>query len=401
MKNILVLTPIYPADDVPKDFTPVVHYFTKEWVKVGYNVLVINYPSNFPKLITSVATIIEPTIKAFVGHGIRTNKIVPKEYTIDNVYVKCIPMRKLIPHSRYGNREKEKAVSQTISFCNKKAFIPDVIISHWANPCLEIMAELKKEFKSKTCYIEHSPGTDILNLFNKKQAKEIISKIDIIGFRSNHIKNMFCKLHDYKGKFFMCYSGIPEEYICNDSIERTFDKINTFIYVGTLIRRKYPSVIIPAVYNAVDNKNFEITYIGTGGEEKSINRIAHKLEVIENVKLLGRQERNKVVEMLKQHDVFIMISENETYGLVYLEAMAVGCITIASKREGFDGIIKHGYNGFLCEAGNQVELEKLINEIRSMPSEKLQEISRNAITTAKTLTDKKVALEYINNVIKL
>ena len=66
--------------------------------------------------------------------------------------------------------------------------------------------------------------------------------------------------------------------------------------------------------------------------------------------------------MLKQHDVFIMISKNETFGLVYLEAMAVGCITIASRQEGFDGIIKHGYNGFLCEAGNQEELEKLIKE---------------------------------------
>ncbi len=34
-----------------------------------------------------------------------------------------------------------------------------------------------------------------------------------------------------------------------------------------------------------------------------------------------------------------MISKNETCGLVYIEAMAVGCIMIASKNEGFDGII--------------------------------------------------------------
>ena len=42
-----------------------------------------------------------------------------------------------------------------------------------------------------------------------------------------------------------------------------------------------------------------------------------------------------------------MISQGEAFGLVYLEAMARGCITIASRGEGFDGIIKDGINGFL------------------------------------------------------
>jgi len=49
MKNILILTPIYPAPDIPKTETPVVHYFTREWVKIGYNVRVIHYVLNFRK----------------------------------------------------------------------------------------------------------------------------------------------------------------------------------------------------------------------------------------------------------------------------------------------------------------------------------------------------------------
>ena len=50
-KQILVLTPIYPADDIPKGWTPVVHYFAREWVKQGYEVHVINYVANFPRLL--------------------------------------------------------------------------------------------------------------------------------------------------------------------------------------------------------------------------------------------------------------------------------------------------------------------------------------------------------------
>ena len=50
MKNILLLSPLYPALDLPKTDTPVVHFFAKEWVKMGYNVRVFHYPSNFPSI---------------------------------------------------------------------------------------------------------------------------------------------------------------------------------------------------------------------------------------------------------------------------------------------------------------------------------------------------------------
>ena len=42
-----------------------------------------------------------------------------------------------------------------------------------------------------------------------------------------------------------------------------------------------------------------------------------------------------------------MISKNEAFGLVYLEAMLAGCIV--ASRNGIDGIIIDGYNGFLCD----------------------------------------------------
>ena len=117
--------------------------------------------------------------------------------------------------------------------------------------------------------------------------------------------------------------------------------------------------------------------------------------------LKGRLERNEIKNYLNKSDVFVMISKHETFGLVYLEAMAAGCITIASKNEGFDGIIKDGVNGFLCEAGNTDELTSIINRINSMSKEDLEIISNNAQTTAKQMTDSQVAAAYINSVLNL
>ena len=46
--NILLLTSNYPADDIPKDLTSVVHYFTKEWALMGHRVVVVHNQTTFP-----------------------------------------------------------------------------------------------------------------------------------------------------------------------------------------------------------------------------------------------------------------------------------------------------------------------------------------------------------------
>ena len=93
-----------------------------------------------------------------------------------------------------------------------------------------------------------------------------------------------------------------------------------------------------------------------------------------------------------------MISRGEAFGLVYLEAMARGCITIASKDEGFDGVIQDGKNGFLCKAGDSEELALILDKIKQMPKEELNAISHAAIETAHELTDEKVAEVYLNSI---
>ncbi len=96
-----------------------------------------------------------------------------------------------------------------------------------------------------------------------------------------------------------------------------------------------------------------------------------------------------------------MISRGEAYGLAYLEAMARGCIVVASRNEGFDGIIKDGVNGYLCNAGDRHELAKVIIRIKQLSNAEKQNISRKAIETAKWLTDHNAAKIYIENIVKL
>lgn len=400
MKKILVLTNIYPAPDIESGSTPIVHYFTKEWVKMGYDVRVINYSVNFPKFMMWGASLFKKKLTSILGATIRTNQLKEKDYFLDNVYVKRIPLLKYKLHGAFPSKEIDKAYNKSLYFLTKENFSPDIIISHWVNPQLELMDRLKKFFCCKTCYVAHLASAELDRIYSKRKSQDLINNIDVIGFRSAHIKEAFMKKFCFSGMTFLCYSGIPEIYLPKQSVARTFDNIRNFIYVGTLIKRKYPSEIIPALSSAYKNDDFSIFYIGVGSESKQIEKRARLFNRQDSVHLLGYLSRDSVVKYMQKSDVFIMISRNEAFGLVYLEAMAQGLITIASKNEGFDGIIEHGKNGFLCNAGNIGELSNLIKEIRSMTSSQLQQISLNAVETARNLTDSKAAQIYIKAVEK-
>lgn len=397
MKSILVLTNIYPCSDLPKGYTPVVHYFVREWVKMGYNIRVINYDVNFPSLYYKLTRCINNRIASKTGSVVKKTATKDKIYQLEGVNVYRISLKKLIPHSLCSSKEINKAYKKSIEYLKNESFFPDIVISHWANPCVLLMSMFKDKFKVPTCYVAH--GVNELSVYGSKTQK-LLESIDIIGCRSEHIKIGFKLKYKTDIPIFNCYSGIPEEYVNVDKIKEIND-ISNFIYVGTLIKRKYPANIIPALKRAYHNEKFIMNYVGEGKEKEAILKISKSNGVSENIVLHGRLQRNQVVELLDKNEVFIMISKNETYGLVYLEAMARGCITIASRNEGFDGIIQDGYNGFLCEAGNSDELYSVICKIRSLSKETIQEISTNAQHTARNLTDTKAANMYLENINKL
>lgn len=397
MKKILVLTNVYPAPDIPKGYTPVVHYFVREWVKMGYDVRVINYDVNFPLFYYIVSRPFNNIIASRLGCVVKNKATKGLSYSLDNIKVKRIAITKYIPHGLCSNKQIEKAYQKSLAYLQEERFSPDVIISHWANPCLQLMCMLKELYQVPTCFISHGIGE--LNVYGE-HAKELLKNVDVVGCRSEYIRRKFECIYGGSVPTFNCYSGIPEKYI-DPSVRKAFNEISQFVYVGTLILRKFPSAIVPALSQAFGDETFTLHYIGEGNEKTAIEKKAKECGVIDKVHLHGRMQRDQVLEILDKSDVFIMISKNEAFGLVYLEAMARGCITIASRREGFDGIIQDGVNGFLCEAGDSSELSSIISKIRSMCKDDIQRISENAIKTACELTDKKAARKYIDNVEKL
>lgn len=389
MKNILLLSSLYPSDDVKfLNNTSVCHYFAKEWTALGYNVRVIHLYNCFPVYQYPLLKAMNKILASKWDNAV-LDKYLPNEhtYTMDGIKITRMPVKKSMPGGSYKDKELTYRANRIEAIIKEENFVPDCILGHFFHPSLEIIAKLKKVYpKAVTTVSLHG------KCLKKEAIEDSLAGIDMIGYRSYPIGQSFENMYGQKNHF-CCFSGVPSDYIVNREKDFT-NGIQNFIYVGNLMKRKHPVSLVPAISKAMDS--FKITYVGDGLEKNQIETIAKELNVSDKIEFTGRIPRNEVVKRVDNADVFIMISQNETFGLVYLEAMARGCIVVASRDEGMDGIIFDGENGFLCTAGDSKDLENTIRKINSLSSEQLNNISRNALATARKMTDKSVAKDYID-----
>lgn len=403
--NLLVLTSIYPQPDDEKNIgvTPVVKYFCEEWVKQGHNVLVIHNSSYYPKLFYLLPdNIIKKTNSKF---GIVIpNKNQSKILNTTCKGVRCyrLPMLKIIPKSIYTEKQVASQFDKIESIIFGDGFKPDIIIGHWENPQIQLIAKMKERWNIKSSLVFHG-----LVYINQKKywnyLKDKINSLDVIGARSEAIANELKSIIDHKVAPFICYSGIENRYFHN--IDNQLSLINckqfdSYLFVGRLIKRKNIDSIITVLNKIYLNEEFTLRLIGEGAEKEKLISIVENLYRSDNIKFLGYKDHDEVIEYMAMTEVFIMISDNETFGLVYIEAMSQGCIVVASRHGGMDGIIKDEINGFLCEQGNIDELTYICSKIRDMPKDEKKRIALNAIKTATKFSSSNVAKEYLENIIK-
>ncbi|MDO9352502.1 MAG: hypothetical protein Q7T55_02335, partial [Solirubrobacteraceae bacterium] len=214
MKDILLLTTEYPNPDSNFD-TPIVHYFTKEWSAMGYNVKVIHYRSIFPIFFYWIASLLNKQVKRFIGTDFvptkrRANDI---HFIKDYVSVYSIPIFKFIPHGRYLNTTISKQINKIIELNKEDNFVPDIIIGHFYNPQLEIISKLKQFYPlAQTCIVLHE-GPEIIKKTYPKDYLTYFNDIDIWGFRFKPLKERFEAIFGNNFKTFICHSGVPPEYV--------------------------------------------------------------------------------------------------------------------------------------------------------------------------------------------
>lgn len=383
--NILVVTEFYRISEnmgygsSSAEATPIVNDFVKYWAMSGNNVVVA---------IQEFVPLNEPQgIYRFVKKGTRIHN-----HLIDGANV-LISLRSFIPLIK----KKVPSISDYSEILNKKLkelhFNPDIIVSHI--PTWEVW-QIVPLIDANCPRVGVLHGTDVeLMASSAVFKKQIEDSYDIFFSRSIKIREKAQMAELKKLNKTIISSGVMQP--CNNINDRNYnlgEKIE-ILYAGDLIEKKNVDTIINAV-SQLKNK-WHLTIVGDGVCRKDLEELSRSLGCTDRISFSGKKTHDEVYDYMAKSDIFVMVSRNETLGLVYLEAMSSGCIVIGSSGEGIDGIIIDGRNGFLVSPGDIKELSDCFDKIINMSKSELTQISYNALKTGQEHSYKNMADIYLND----
>ena len=182
---------------------------------------------------------------------------------------------------------------------------------------------------------------------------------------------------DILNKSVILPNGIDDFWFTNEGTPkkiRNKESIN-FIQVGKIYKRKNILGSIVGIKD-YDNKNSSkstLTVVGGIEDKKYADKIKEETEL--EVQLVQQKSREELIQLYRNSDIFIMPSFQETFGLVYPEAMSQGLPVLYSKGQGFDNQFPDGEVGYAVDAENPQDIAHKI----SLIIKNYEEISKRSI----------------------
>lgn len=168
----------------------------------------------------------------------------------------------------------------------------------------------------------------------------------------------------------ICPNGIPA---VNHEYHERNNPLPRLLFLSNLIVSKGVIVLLDAL-QILKDKGYSFICDFVGGETNEIDgkRFAEEVDkrslnqlVIYNGKKYG-DDKNK---MFEKSDIFVFPTfyENETFGLVNLEAMAYYLPIISTNVGGIPDVVRDGENGLICKSGDATSLAECIESLLKDP----------------------------------
>ena len=370
--NILVISPHGMYRDYTFSF---IHNQNKAFVRQGHRVRVI-----------------VPVAIAKRGHDGRRFGPMLEWVTKDGVEICFVRYLSL---SRWGAYHfNHYSAAWTVAMLSRRIlrdFKPDVIHANAVDHGGMIGAALKKRLGiplsitthggDTTHYISHGRGAWL---------RTICDQADALASAS------FSLLHNYD----IIGTAVPCTCIINgfevQSVKNLPKQPHHIIQVGMLVPLKHNDYTIRAVARLKAHfPDITLTIVGDGGERARLESLCAELQLQDTVRFTGMLPNPEAMAEMATAQIFVMPSYPEGLGIVYLEAMASGCVAIGTEGEGISGVITSGKDGFLV-ARDDVDGIVLVITKCFEDEALMQQIAENGRKRVQSLTWDYNAAQYID-----
>ena len=240
---------------------------------------------------------------------------------------------------------------------------PDIIHVHSMLYAGYVAQTIKIKYGIPYVVTEHSTAfaRSLIPLDEISSLKQVVSNAKVCIAVSEEFSSLLNKLFETQ-KWTYIPNIVSDEFI---SFEKTLDaeEYFTFINVCFLEKKKRIDLLISSFAKAFkDNKKVRLKIGGDGILMSELKILAKELGVESQVIFLGKLSRQQVKEEMALSNAFVLSSEYETFGVVLVEALALGKPVIATKCGGPESIVVPEV-GYLISKNSEREMTNGLLEL--------------------------------------
>ncbi|MCW3110502.1 MAG: glycosyltransferase family 4 protein [Segetibacter sp.] len=185
----------------------------------------------------------------------------------------------------------------------------------------------------------------------KDQLRKLFSKVDAIHCVSQDMATTIAPYCNEPEKIFVNRPSIDPDVFKR---AKPYSPSSTGLQIFTIGRFTFQKGYLIGLMAMRKLKNegidFKWRIVGDGPLKEEMLYHIHALQLQDCVELLGKKNRDEILELYNNADVFLLPSVYEGIANVCLEAMSMELPVVSTKSGGMEEVIVHGQNGLLCEA---------------------------------------------------
>ncbi|MDA8896644.1 glycosyltransferase [Acidimicrobiia bacterium] len=242
----------------------------------------------------------------------------------------------------------------------------DVIHAHYWLSGL-VAKKVKEKYKIPFIFTSHSLGVFVQenNLGRISSEQEIFNAADKITASSIFEKeNLLTRYGVDKLKIHIVTPGLNKKIF---KAYRGEKRNNTILSVGRIQKQKGQLQTLDLFKSLQYRiKGLELVFVGgpSGSDGESyLNKMKNRIEELrieEEVKFVGSLSQKKLVKLMRKSKLLIHSAENETFGLVAIEAHRLGVPVLSMNQGSFKELISNNENGLVAKSFDDVQVYDFI-----------------------------------------
>lgn len=289
----------------------------------------------------------------------------------------------------------------------------DVIYGHFISH-ISLPLRLVKKCNPRVRLVLNAHGNDVVADSPRDDkwvelSRKLVPLAEHIIVPSEYFKQVMCRDFGVAQEKLLVYpsGGIDTQVFCPQEQkdlrqQYQMDPDKKYIgYISRIEKDKGWDTFLKTVAALSDRKDLGFIVVGGGDEAEQFDEMAKQLGVADRIIRYPLLSQKQIAQIYSVLDVFCFPTrrKSESLGLVGLEAIACGCLTVASDAGGPASYMQDGVNGFVFDRNSEIQLKEKLLQALSLTEEQRAAIEKGMEQTRQLYSTEnadKVLLDFFS-----